>query len=380
MIRVGTSWHFSLALVFVCSMVACSSETTTIDATLAPDGFSIPDATLDSTPDVDNEKDLEPPADASKDLGQADTSHDLQIPVDLAKGDSTIDVQILPDSGDASVDSLVVVDLQAPDTTLDMAPDTTIDSGPDSTVDAPPPVAILALNQTAPVAVYGDSGDTTAFFPTTVTYIVTNTGTADGSVTLATTSPWLSLGSAAETAAANGGTATFVVSVNTVTAAVLATGKHAATLNFTSGAWSQSVTVDLTIYNPGTTGWVTHSGNPVLSFVPGGWETSISPATVTKKGAVYSLYYHGVHATVDKRAVGLATSSDGIAWTKEASNPVLEGSNSGWDANVVNDLSVIEEGGSLKSWYAGADKFPSKGGIGQVGYATSVDGINFAKL
>jgi predicted GH43/DUF377 family glycosyl hydrolase len=83
--------------------------------------------------------------------------------------------------------------------------------------------------------------------------------------------------------------------------------------------------------------------------------------------------------------IGLATSSDGVSWTRYAQNPVLtEGSSSDWDRGSVNEAWVIYDGGLFKMWYSGetlTSANPSRAQIAtyQIGYATSTDGIHWIK-
>ncbi len=75
--------------------------------------------------------------------------------------------------------------------------------------------------------------------------------------------------------------------------------------------------------------------------------------------------------------VGYATSSDGIAWDRQNSgNPVLlKGLANDWDGDGVGGR-VINDGGTYKMWYIGWNETAQTMGIG---YATSVDGINWTK-
>ncbi len=121
-----------------------------------------------------------------------------------------------------------------------------------------------------------------------------------------------------------------------------------------------------------------NSGNPVLTNGSGGaWdETRVVSATVVKDGASdYKMWYAGVNAA-GIYAIGYATSSDGVNWNKDGSNPVLtKGAPSAWDSQYVREPSVINVGGTYHMWYAGTAKWP----YFRVGHATSPDGINWTK-
>ena len=72
--------------------------------------------------------------------------------------------------------------------------------------------------------------------------------------------------------------------------------------------------------------------------------------------------------------VGYATSTDGITWTRLAS-PVLDPGNPGdWDETKVGQVSVLKNGSLYQMWFVGWS-----GSIGQVGYATSANGVDWTK-
>jgi predicted GH43/DUF377 family glycosyl hydrolase len=77
--------------------------------------------------------------------------------------------------------------------------------------------------------------------------------------------------------------------------------------------------------------------------------------------------------------VGYATSSDGITWAKYPNNPVLTPGPADWDSVQIVFDSVILDAGGFKMWYVGC------GGAGatfrcQIGYATSPDGSTWTKF
>ena len=113
---------------------------------------------------------------------------------------------------------------------------------------------------------------------------------------------------------------------------------------------------------------------PVLTAgAPGAWDAGgvfgadvlYDPADAT---APYRMYYSGLSA--DVRAIGYATSSDGIAWTKRADPALRPGLPGARDAHAVAHPSVIKDGGLFKMWYEGDDST-----VKAIGYATSVDGV-----
>ena len=120
--------------------------------------------------------------------------------------------------------------------------------------------------------------------------------------------------------------------------------------------------------------WTKHSENPVLS-TGSNWDSYyVYSPTVIKEESTYKMWYVG-YAGGTIAAVGHATSSNGINWTKYADNPVLSRGASGeWDARYVNNPTVIKDGAIYKMWYAG-----NAGSGESIGYATSTDGIQWTK-
>jgi predicted GH43/DUF377 family glycosyl hydrolase len=92
-------------------------------------------------------------------------------------------------------------------------------------------------------------------------------------------------------------------------------------------------------------------------------------------GASYSMWFGGRSSGATKTKIGLATSPDGIAWTKSAVNPLLSGTAGQWDASGISSPHVMLDGATYKTWYAGTDA----SGIFRIGYATSADGVSWTK-
>ena len=88
--------------------------------------------------------------------------------------------------------------------------------------------------------------------------------------------------------------------------------------------------------------------------------------------APYRMYYSGV--SPDLRAIGYATSTDGITWTKRSTPVLLPGLPGTRDAFAVANPSVIKDGDLYKMWYEGDDST-----FKAIGYATSVDGVTWER-
>lgn len=109
--------------------------------------------------------------------------------------------------------------------------------------------------------------------------------------------------------------------------------------------------------------WDKHPLNPVLTRgAVGSWDQlqALAFAMTVHEGQYYLLYQGAAFGDV-----GLATSTDGISWTKYAGNPVFSAGNPGAFDAGIGFGSVIVNGGSLELWYSGIN------GASQVGHATS---------
>jgi hypothetical protein len=119
---------------------------------------------------------------------------------------------------------------------------------------------------------------------------------------------------------------------------------------------------------------------------PGDWDLYLwggFAASIVKRAGTYLLYYQGsdgyddVDGTVTNRAIGLATSPDGIHFTKHAQNPVLRFDQTGnheegavSSAVFVDELSVLMYYGA-NTW-TGSDQVSADARL-----ATSEDGVHF---
>ncbi len=126
------------------------------------------------------------------------------------------------------------------------------------------------------------------------------------------------------------------------------------------------------------------ANNPVLTKGSGTDfdEEGVGSGTVIKDGSTYKMWYTGYTDAGSNNvpAIGYATSSNGISWTKSGSNPVLtKGTSGAWDdAGVLSAIVIKESDTSYKMWYTGR---AAEGDIGnlQLGYATSSNGVSWAR-
>lgn len=122
--------------------------------------------------------------------------------------------------------------------------------------------------------------------------------------------------------------------------------------------------------------WTKYSGNPVLKPGTGNeWDgVHARCSAVVFDGEIYRMYYFGSGVN-SREQIGLATSSDGIHWEKYPHNPVLQPSASGaWDDVLVYHPEVYFDGETFYMWYAGYNGVTVRGGL-----ATSADGVQWSK-
>ncbi len=115
--------------------------------------------------------------------------------------------------------------------------------------------------------------------------------------------------------------------------------------------------------------WTKYSGNPILTVRPGTWEsvTSNDPK-VYFTGSQYVMLYSGFNGT--NYEIGLATSPDGFNWTKSPQNPILRrGPVGSWDQNSVVANALFVKNGKYYLFYGGGPGNP-------IGYASSTDNGN----
>jgi beta-1,4-mannooligosaccharide phosphorylase/Secretion system C-terminal sorting domain len=137
----------------------------------------------------------------------------------------------------------------------------------------------------------------------------------------------------------------------------------------TSFCVSEAVSTDLVR-------WFTYFRNPLLRPGTAGSfdERGVRVMTVLRDSTGYKMYYMGLTNT-DHHAIGLATSSNGTTWTKYPGNPVLDSGPPGtWDSVKVSTASVYFDGSNYVMWYTGRS-----GNNGSIGLATSSDGVHWTK-
>ncbi|MCU7493369.1 MAG: hypothetical protein HF300_05565 [Ignavibacteria bacterium] len=113
--------------------------------------------------------------------------------------------------------------------------------------------------------------------------------------------------------------------------------------------------------------WEKHP-SPVLTA--SSFEEKVWAGSVIKKDGTYYMFYNYAKINGD-RAMCLATSTDGVQWTKYSGNPVLK-ANQSWEGSGIFSPSVIYDNGQFKMVYM---NYYNDG----FGMANSIDGINWTK-
>lgn len=89
----------------------------------------------------------------------------------------------------------------------------------------------------------------------------------------------------------------------------------------------------------------------------------------------YWMYYNGKQKPNSERGIGLAKSNDGINFLKTIKNPILTPILGTWESDCLWKCQVLNFGDDdFRIWYGG-----HLNDIGQVGYATSRDGIHWKR-
>ncbi|MBN2730548.1 MAG: T9SS type A sorting domain-containing protein [Bacteroidales bacterium] len=142
-------------------------------------------------------------------------------------------------------------------------------------------------------------------------------------------------------------------------------------------------------YSPDGINWTKSPANPVFTRGNyGEWDGTWveSPAVLRDENTgELMMWYNGVDTTTWKIQIGLATSSDGINWTKYAGNPVLQDGNWGeYDDMWLGTPAVIYKTDHFEMWYSSAasadyNTATHKFDTLRICFAYSDDGVNWNK-
>jgi len=95
--------------------------------------------------------------------------------------------------------------------------------------------------------------------------------------------------------------------------------------------------------------------DPVLTPGPESYDNiGVGYPSVKKINNIYHMWYGGDNRTAGSQGLTIchATSLDGITWTKDSDNPVLDvGSNGTWDDTWLTEPNVVFDGSMYHMWY-----------------------------
>ncbi len=114
--------------------------------------------------------------------------------------------------------------------------------------------------------------------------------------------------------------------------------------------------------------WTRNPTTPLLTSA--GWPV------VTLEGGTYKMWYESTPGAYMPTAIDYATSTDGITWIPNSGNPVLSPSSSGFDSFIVFPGGVVHDASGYRMWYGGND---GSSLTYSVGLATSTDGLSWTK-
>jgi len=113
-----------------------------------------------------------------------------------------------------------------------------------------------------------------------------------------------------------------------------------------------------------TTKWVKYEHNPVFG---GGEMGTAFDITMLKEDGLYKMWF----SWRPRKSIAYTESSDGIQWSEPVI--VLAPLANDWERDL-NRPSIVKKNGVYHLWYTG-----ETGNVFKIGYATSSDGINFAR-
>ncbi|NQV41479.1 MAG: hypothetical protein HQ506_03910 [Candidatus Marinimicrobia bacterium] len=116
---------------------------------------------------------------------------------------------------------------------------------------------------------------------------------------------------------------------------------------------------------------------PVLTVGSGGDFDSqdLKSICVLHDESEYKMYYTATNSSAMPR-LGLATSPDGISWTKSSQNPILElGQTGSWNESRAHNATVIKRDELYYMWFTGRNENMEVG----MGLAYSQDGISWTE-
>ena len=129
---------------------------------------------------------------------------------------------------------------------------------------------------------------------------------------------------------------------------------------------------------------ILNNGSAILSPGTGtDWDTILMDNHVVKHNGTYWMYYTGTRSTslMSARHIGLATSTDGVNFTRYSGNPVVKSRVNTYDYTNIMQPVLMVENNKFHMWYAGnhGNRWASETQNIDICYATSSDGYNWTK-
>jgi hypothetical protein len=119
------------------------------------------------------------------------------------------------------------------------------------------------------------------------------------------------------------------------------------------------------------------SATPIYRASAGGWDERLvtGPTVLRGPDGMWRLYYSGAGT---KQGVGLLTSTDGRHWSPFAGNPVLEPQSGAWDEQILEQAAAYVNG-RYWLWYSAYRNPLVPTTTIAMGVATSLDGVHWTK-
>ena len=125
--------------------------------------------------------------------------------------------------------------------------------------------------------------------------------------------------------------------------------------------------------------WDIHSDPVLIPGSSGEWDSyTVEFPHVIRENGQYKMWYSSGGSNYMQYKIGLATSPDGINWTKDAGNPIFGSGTEPWQAGGVMGCFVMPVSGGYKMWYTGLTT-SGINGMCAIGYANSTDGISWER-
>lgn len=122
--------------------------------------------------------------------------------------------------------------------------------------------------------------------------------------------------------------------------------------------------------------WTNKTTSPVLDYgTPGSWDSySLGSGAVIKEGSNYVMYYNGSSQLYGQVSIGMAISTDGIHWQKNSTPVITPDSSLQYYIGVE---SVIKENGKYYMYYGSSPGYNYN--AFSINLATSTDGVSWTK-